>query len=133
MVREPGPNQVHPTVTVVVPTLAADESLTACLDSLDQQTFSDFEIVVVDNSGRRSVQPRGRVRVIANDRNVGFGAAFNQAFLLSNAPGDDVTQYAAGLLREGRLLIPRAPGTPASCPWPWRAAQSSQRRRPDAR
>ncbi len=50
MVREPGPNEVHPTVTVVVPTLAADETLTACLDSFDHQTFTDFEIVVVDNS-----------------------------------------------------------------------------------
>ncbi len=96
MVREPGPNQVHPAVTVVVPTLAADETLAACLDSLDHQTFTDFEVVVVDNSGRRAVQPRGRVRVIANDRNVGFGAAVNQAFHASNAPflavlNDDAT------------------------------------------
>src|SRR5437016_2278465 len=98
MVREPGPNQVHPAVTVVVPTLAADETLAACLDSLDHQTFLDFEIVVVDNSGRRSVQPSGRVRVIANDRNVGFGAAVNQAFHSSNAPflavlNDDATAH----------------------------------------
>jgi len=71
---------------VVVPTLAADETLTACLDSLAHQTATDFEVVVVDNSGRRSVQPRGRVRVISNDRNVGFGAAVNQAFRESNAP-----------------------------------------------
>jgi GT2 family glycosyltransferase len=96
MVREPGPHQVHPTVTVVVPTLAADETLAACLDSLAHQTFTDFEVVVVDNSGRRSVQPRERVRVIANDRNVGFGAAVNQAFHASTAPfvavlNDDAT------------------------------------------
>jgi GT2 family glycosyltransferase len=74
-------------VTVVVPTLAADETLDACLQSLDRQTFTDFEVIVVDNSGRKAVQPRGgRVRVIANDQNVGFGAAFNQAFRSSNAP-----------------------------------------------
>ena len=36
--------------------------------------------------GRRAVQPRACVRVIANDRNVGFGAAVNQAFRESNAP-----------------------------------------------
>jgi GT2 family glycosyltransferase len=73
-------------VTVVVPTLAADETLAACLDSLDRQTFSDFEVIVVDNSGRKVVEPRDRVRVISNDQNVGFGAAFNQAFHVSAAP-----------------------------------------------
>ncbi len=102
MVREPGPNQVHPAVTVVVPTLAAGEPLAQCLDSLEQQSFTDFEIVVVDNSGRHLVQPRDRVRVIANDRNVGFGAAVNQAFHASNAPflavlNDDATAHPGWL------------------------------------
>jgi GT2 family glycosyltransferase len=81
-----GLGQTLPTVTVVVPTLAADDSLDACLASLARQTFSDFEVVVVDNSGRRVVQGDGRVQVIANERNVGFGAAVNQAFRQSNAP-----------------------------------------------
>jgi GT2 family glycosyltransferase len=73
-------------VTVVVPTLAAGETLAACLGSLEQQTFEDFEVIVVDNSGRKMVEARERVRVISNDENVGFGAAFNQAFNASNAP-----------------------------------------------
>jgi len=80
MVREARPGQVHRTVTVVVPTLAADQTLDECLASMEHQTFSDFEVVVVDNSGRHAAKPGGRVRVIANDRNVGFGAAVNQAF-----------------------------------------------------
>jgi GT2 family glycosyltransferase len=96
MAPEPGLAEVHPRVTVVVPTLAADQTLSDCLESLEQQTFSDFEVIVVDNSGRRAVDPRGRVRVIANDRNVGFGAAFNQAYRESHAPflavlNDDTT------------------------------------------
>jgi GT2 family glycosyltransferase len=86
MVREPRSGQVHPTVTVVVPTLAADQTLDACLASLERQTFSDFEVIVVDNSGRRAAKPNGRVQVIANERNVGFGAAVNQAFRQSSAP-----------------------------------------------
>jgi GT2 family glycosyltransferase len=53
---------------------------------LDQQTYSDFEVMVVDNSGRRAVQANGRVKVITNDRNVGFGAAINQAFRGSRSP-----------------------------------------------
>jgi GT2 family glycosyltransferase len=81
-----GLGQTPPTVTVVVPTLAADDSLHACLASLARQTFSDFEVMVVDNSGRRVVQDDGRVQVIANERNVGFGAAVNQAFRQSSAP-----------------------------------------------
>ncbi len=86
MVREPRPSPTHPTVTVVVPTLAADQSLDECLASLGGQTFRDFEVIVVDNSGRRLAKPQERVRVIANDRNVGFGAAVNQAFQQSQAP-----------------------------------------------
>lgn len=76
----------HPAVTVVVPTLAADEQLDKCLKSLERQSFSDFEVIVVDNSGRRAVAPRAGVRVIANDRNIGFGAAVNQAIRQSAAP-----------------------------------------------
>jgi GT2 family glycosyltransferase len=77
-------------VAVAVPTLAADEPLDERLASPDRQTFRDFEVIaeviVVDNSGRRQVKPRPGVRVIANDRNVGFGAAVNQAFRQSQAP-----------------------------------------------
>jgi GT2 family glycosyltransferase len=86
MAREPRSAEVHPTVTVVVPTLAADEALNQCLASLEAQTFSDFEVIVVDNSGRGALESRGRARVIANRRNVGFGAAVNQAFRESKAP-----------------------------------------------
>jgi len=82
-------------VTVVVTTLAADETLSECLDSLERQTFQDFEVIVVDNSGGKA-KAAGRARVIANQKNVGFGAAFNQAFRESQAPflavlNDDAT------------------------------------------
>jgi GT2 family glycosyltransferase len=73
-------------VTVVVPTLEAGEPLAACLESLDRQTFRDFEVIVVDNSGRRAVSPQAHARVIVNETNVGFGAAFNQAFRDSKSP-----------------------------------------------
>ena len=88
--------QSHPMVTVVIPTLVADEQLTQCLDALERQAFTDFEVIVVDNSGRRAVRARAGMRVIANDRNVGFGAAVNQAVRESSAPfiaalNDDTT------------------------------------------
>jgi GT2 family glycosyltransferase len=80
-----------PIVTVVVPTLAADDALADCLRSLESQTFDRFEVIVVDNSGARRanadhVTEGVRVRVLANDRNAGFGAAINQAFHASQAP-----------------------------------------------
>src|SRR5277367_1615598 len=106
MVREPGPTEAKTVTllaaTVIVPTLAADETLAACLDSLRQQTFRDFEIIVVDNSGRNAVEQRDGVRVISNQKNVGFGAAFNQAFHESVGPflailNDDATAHPAWL------------------------------------
>jgi GT2 family glycosyltransferase len=73
-------------VTVVVPTLGADDALAGCLRALDAQTFERFEVVVVDNSGTSRVHlGNPRVRVIANARNVGFGLAMNQAILSSGA------------------------------------------------
>jgi len=70
-----------------VPTLAAGEVLKACLRALESQTVDEFEVVVIDNSGTRCLQTSSpRVRVIANDQNVGFGAAVNQAFRASSAP-----------------------------------------------
>lgn len=78
--------EMDPTVTVVVPTLEADATLHECLESLERQTFQDFDVVVVDNSGRHAVAPLGRMRAIANDHNVGFGAAVNQAIRDSKAP-----------------------------------------------
>jgi GT2 family glycosyltransferase len=81
-----------PKVTVAVPTLAAGDALADCLLSLESQTFSNFEVVVVDNSGTGLAQAAvqqvsgSHVRLIANPRNAGFGAAVNQAFRSSQAP-----------------------------------------------
>ncbi|HME07793.1 MAG TPA: glycosyltransferase [Bryobacteraceae bacterium] len=74
-----------PQVTIAIPTLAADDALAACLDSLRAQTFRDFEVIVIDNSGQNRVQ-EASVTVIVNERNAGFGAAINQAFRQSAAP-----------------------------------------------
>ena len=92
----PETGQSHPRVSIVIPTLAAGDTLRNCLNSLEKQTFCDFEIIVVYNSGRRAFTSRTGVRVIANDRNVGYGAAVNQAFRQSTAPflavlNDDTT------------------------------------------
>jgi GT2 family glycosyltransferase len=86
-------------VTVVVPTLAADDALAECLRALESQTFRDFDVVVVDNSGVGRAQATGeRVRILANERNLGFGTAINQAIRASEAAyiavlNDDATPH----------------------------------------
>jgi GT2 family glycosyltransferase len=67
-------------VTVVVPTLLADDYLAECLDSLSGQSFRDFEVVVVDNSGKGLARRfHGRAKVLEEKANAGFGAAINHA------------------------------------------------------
>jgi GT2 family glycosyltransferase len=73
------------TVTIAIATLAWDDALAVCLASLEAQTYRDFEVIVIDNSGEGRVKASG-VTVIANARNVGFGAAINQAFRQSTGP-----------------------------------------------
>ncbi len=68
-----------PAITVVIPTLAADNSLPECLESLRRQSYLDFETVVVDNSGERRVSPDAATLVIHSERNRGYGGAVNDA------------------------------------------------------
>lgn len=72
--------------TVIIPTLAAGEALRECLDSLEGQSIRDFEVIVVDNSGKHLVPDGRAARVIYNQKNAGFGAAVNQAIRGSEAP-----------------------------------------------
>lgn len=73
----------------MVPTLHAGEPLAACLGALGRQTFDDFDVVVVDNSGRDLARAvctgYSRVTVLENSANVGFGEAVNQGFRHSRA------------------------------------------------
>lgn len=96
----------EPLVTVVVPTLAAGAPLLDCVYSLDRQTRRDFEVIIVDNSGRglarRSAAARFGARIIENEVNRGFGAAVNAAFRQSRAPylatlNDDAAAHPAWL------------------------------------
>jgi len=74
---------------VVIPTLAADSRLLECLESLERQTRRDFDVIVVDNSGKGLARRYGRAssaRIIENDRNAGFGGAVNQGLRVSTTP-----------------------------------------------
>jgi GT2 family glycosyltransferase len=75
---------------VVIPTLTADKRLVECLAALARQTRPDFEVIVVDNSGKGLVRSgaagQSGATVIEPGRNVGFGAAINLGFQKTRAP-----------------------------------------------
>jgi GT2 family glycosyltransferase len=76
-------------VSVVIPTLAADLRLQECVDSLGRQTRRDFEVIIVDNSGKGLARRNGRApgaTIIENQQNAGFGRAINQGLRASRAP-----------------------------------------------
>lgn len=70
-------------ISVVIPTLAADSALEACLASLRLQTLRDFEVIVVDNSGRGF--KADRIRVVVNSHNAGYGGGINSGIRESTA------------------------------------------------
>lgn len=80
-------NLLPPIAAVVVPTLRAGEPLEECLRSLERQNYQDFEVVVVDNSGcgrAKQTVLGDKVKLVENPRNVGFGAAVNQALRVTH-------------------------------------------------
>jgi GT2 family glycosyltransferase len=92
-----------PVVTVVIPTLAADERLLECVCSLRTQTCRDLEVIVVDNSGRGLARERLMSQsdciILDAPRNLGFGEAVNHGWQRSRAPlvatiNDDAIAHA---------------------------------------
>lgn len=73
-------------VSVIIVTYNSASCIGACLASIKQQTGVTAEIILVDNqSADNTLVMAGQsgVRVIANQQNVGFGRANNQAFAVS--------------------------------------------------
>ena len=73
-----------PSVCVTIVTHNSRQYIEPCLRSVFRQTHRPIELVIVDNAstdGTRDILAKfqNRVRVIENDRNVGFAAAQNQA------------------------------------------------------
>lgn len=70
-------------MTVVVPTLG-NPLLAACVSSLERQTYSGMEIVVVDNSGTdealQVLRGAAKAHVLSARANLGFGGAINHAY-----------------------------------------------------
>ena len=77
-------------ITVAVPTLLGGHLLASCLDSLNNQSFRDFEVIIINN-GRAEVVPPPETytfpcRILSPGSNLGFGAAVNLAIRASSSP-----------------------------------------------
>jgi hypothetical protein len=108
-------------ISVVVPSFnQADEIVRDCLESLRDQTFADWEAVVVDDGSIRGdvagvVAGLGdpRIRTVSHARNRGLGAARNSGYravqgqLVALLDSDD--RLAPSFLQETRRALLEAP------------------------
>ncbi len=100
----------QPLVSVIMPVYNAGEFLVEALESVFNQSFSDFEIIAVDDGSRddslrilRDLAKKDtRLRVFRNKENYGLGRAANLA--ISKAKGKFLTRFDADdLMPENRL------------------------------
>lgn len=92
-----------PQISIIIPVYNIDIYLRECIDSVLQQTFQDFEIILVDDGSTDSSgdicdeyeKKDSRIRTIHNKSNMGLSCARNYGIDVSRAPyimfvdGDD--------------------------------------------
>lgn len=77
-------NTLKPKVTVLMPVYNGEEYLSEAIDSILKQTYTDFELLIVDDgSNDTSVDiiksyKDGRIRVVNNERNIKLVATLNR-------------------------------------------------------
>jgi len=74
-----------PSILVAIPSIRGGPLLYACLESLARQTWRNFEIVVIDNTGTSALEIPPAIRVLRSPVNLGFGAAVNLAWKTSRS------------------------------------------------
>jgi len=84
------PSAAH-RLAIVIPTWNGREMLRSCLASLRQQTFSDFQIYVVDNGSSDGTSAFVRdeypdARVVKLETNRGFSVAVNRGIVAGSEP-----------------------------------------------
>ena len=81
---------MSPKVSVIILNWNGRRYLDDCLTSLQAQTYTDFEVILVDNGSTDGsvewvAEHFPQVRMICNETNVGFAAGNNQAICASQA------------------------------------------------
>lgn len=85
-------NGVNPRVSIGLPVFNGDNYLEEALDSILAQTYSDFELVILDDASTDRTQEicqtyaarDQRIRYYRNEKNLGLSGNFNRAFELSS-------------------------------------------------
>jgi glycosyltransferase involved in cell wall biosynthesis len=78
-------------VSVIIPTFNRSEKVRRAVSSVLSQTFTDFEVIVVDDSSIDDtvdclVQFKGKIRFIRHPKNLGVSASRNSGIKASQAP-----------------------------------------------
>lgn len=89
-------NNAHPTISIIIPVYQTERYLSACIDSVTSQTFSDFELLLIDDGSRdksgvicdRYAEEDSRIRVF-HQKNQGQSVAQNLG--LKHMRGEYVT------------------------------------------
>lgn len=84
-------NTLSPVLVIGIITYNSMDDIDACLQRLQTQTFTDFDVVILDNdSGDGTADFIAenwlQYRLIRNEKNIGFGNAHNQ--IISNTSSD---------------------------------------------
>jgi len=74
-------------VSIIVPVFNVENYIAECIESIQKQTFKDFEVLVVDDCGQdRSIEivekyakKDPRIKIIKHEKNKGLGTARNTA------------------------------------------------------
>lgn len=81
-------------IDIVIPTYNYGRYLDACLRSVMEQTFDDFQVLVIDNASEDNtealmqewVQRDSRVRYVRNVENIGSAGSVRKAYGMTSAP-----------------------------------------------
>lgn len=78
----------HPALSIVIPHLNGQHHLEDCLGSLRRQTFTNFEVILVDNGSTDGSQEYVRaqypeVKLLELNKNMGFTGACNAGYAVS--------------------------------------------------
>jgi glycosyltransferase involved in cell wall biosynthesis len=112
-----------PRVTIGLPVYNGEKYLRLAVESILQQDYTDFELIISDNAStdatqeicRELAEKDARIRYFRNTTNIGLTKNFNRVFEISNgdfftwANHDDI--YLPGFLRRCVEVLDQAPAT----------------------